>query len=307
VDAGFGGKVAGLTVDATYGAHTITLNRDLEVDGAASLGDATGRIDGGSQLLIGDANNTVAGSLNWTAGTLKGTGNTNVVVNTQSTCTIGGPGAKTIDGRFVKLNGISTWDGQSDILLQNSAILGNFGTFDYNSQGGVATVNGNNEPATEFINGNNATLNITAGDANSAMDCTAKVTNYNLVHVIQGAFETNAILNAGTITVDNGCLANLGQNAAAVTLDSTVVGAHPSILNGTGMAQFRPNCTVQVVGIVNVANVTDDSASVTVGNGAQLQVNGAYTWSPGVWTGGGTVQIGTNTAQLRNYYVERHV
>ena len=157
VDANFGGIVQSLHVDQNYNtdqngnAVAITLNGNLTVTTEADINGGT--VAGNGNLYIGD--HPPAGQvpqytavLNWQGGTLGGATTSWVYINSLSSANISGPAQKTLNGRNLTNYGTVNWTGGGNIQLNNTALVQDWGTMNFQSQNaGVISSDGRRKRA----------------------------------------------------------------------------------------------------------------------------------------------------------------
>ena len=259
--------VAGLTINAGV---------ILEVDGTLELGNLTGI----GQLKIN-------GTLNWSSGSMTGSGTT--LISSGGALNISGAGLKQIMTRSIINSGTITWTGAGSIdaaftTFQNAAS----GIFDMQSDAGFTSF------AYMFLN--SGTLKKSAGAGTSSFQATLK--NFGTVVASSGTLALNGLAGSsadGTFQAATG--ATLAFAAGTQTLSAS------SSVSGSGTVLFS-GADVQVLGAYTVSGTTAiTGGSVSFGapaTTAALEVSGGTLQGLGTltvtgscqWTGGAMAEAG---------------
>ncbi len=243
----------------------------------------------GGGTLNGSGTLTVSGTLNWTGGTMAGSGK--VVVGSSATMNIGGTVAldQELDNQ-----GNATWT--SGTLNMANGTLVNSGSFTGNSSSslnmtGTAGTNTFSNTGTFTDQGtgttqltdvfftNSGTLNVNAG----TLSLEGGFTNFAGTTLTGGIYDVKATLQFSS--------ANVQTNAATITLD----GSSAKIVDQTGanaMTSLSANSTAASLTLLDGAQLTTSSAftnqgSVTVdatGGSTVFNANGGYTQAGGTTT-----------------------
>lgn len=265
VDPAFGGVLTALTIDGSWNG-TISVNRSLTISNGLSLASGSWRGDGAV---------TIAGSSQWTGGTITlGAGGwTN-----NGTLTVAASGSLNLLGHGTLLNPGTINQSGNTLFLQGDgsgpSTLDNQGTYNFTGDGGI---DGSTGGGGVFIN--EATFTKTAGSGVSTVNApfdnrgavTARSGTLSLPSVVQisggtltggtwNVFDPAALsLNGGApLTANNGIVALTGPNAVFSNLTSLAAnGGSLSFLNGASFstaADFSNTGTL-AIGVTSIFTV----------------------------------------------------
>lgn len=282
----FGGAVNFATTGRTGALNgfgqPLNITGSLTVAGAAAL----------SGMLTGTGDLTVEGLLNWTSGTMTGTGRT---IARGGIAIDGGSSPTTIDTRTLINGGTSTWVGLGALALGNGATIENLA-------GAVFEIR-NNSPITSFgspalfLNG--GTLRKAIGSGVTAI--ASQFANTGTVEIQTGILNLTGLFtnfSAATTTLAGGTYqitgtlqfanANIATNAANIILN----GPTSQIVNQTGvnaLANFATNTAAASFTVQNgrtlstAANFTNEG-SLTVAAGSNFTTSRGFTQPSGTTT-----------------------
>jgi len=300
--AGTTGTAATLTVGAASGVQTLAIDRATLTIGAASTINSNGHVDFlvAQSVLTGAGDLAVNGTLNWSDGTMSGTGKT--TINPGGVLAIGSGGVTL--GRALDNAGVATWAG-GNFTLSAGVILNNLvgGTFDITADGrasGATTTPINNFGLFRQVAGTAGTV-ITAPVNNSGeLDALAASLSLNLGGLHTGSFSNapgatlnfgggSHVLAAGSVVNGSGTTTLTG-NASTLAASGTF-NAGSTLNVGAGAATLSAGCNVSAA-VVNVSggsvafNSTGPVSSMTVsagtlGGSSPVTVTGPLTLSGG--------------------------
>jgi hypothetical protein len=300
---GVSGSAFGGTVYVLGGysvTNTTLTNGTLNFGHDNSVANLT--MSGGTLTGLNDV--TVTGLLNWTAGTMSGTGRT----ISSGVLNISGSGGKTLDTRTLNNAGLATWTG-TDLSVINRAVLNNLAGATFDAQTDAALTAGFFNAPGSF---NNAGT-FTKSEGSGTTSVTIAFNNSGTAEVQIGTLQLNSTgTSSGTFTVDGG--ATLAFNPSGnhiLTATSTVNGAGNIQFSGGTvyvLGSFTPGGAMKVNnGTVNFASSVDLAALTftggTITGFADVTVEGALTWTGGTMSGPGTtVSKGTMAVSNTSFF-----
>jgi hypothetical protein len=224
-----------------------------------------------SGTLTGTGTFAVTGTLNWTGGTVSGTGFTLSIPST-ATAILSGNTDKTVNGATISLAGTTNWSGNGNIAFANAAVLSNLAGANFNIQND-ASVNG----IGAFTSAGTLTKSPTLGTTAIASSVTF-TNNGGTVNV-----------QSGTLDVAGGYTQNTGTStvAAGATLISS---SNHTVTINSGTLAGSGN-----IGSVSSATNVVNGGTVSPGGGTAgaLTINGNYTQGSG---GTLAIDLGGHTA-----------
>ena len=264
------GTAGSVTVGGASGTQTLAIDRATLTISSASVINANGHLDFlvAQSVLTGAGNLMVNGTLNWTNGTMSGTGTT----------TIGGGGVLAIEsggvtlGRTLNNGGTGTWSG-GNLTMSAGVVFNNLagGTLDITADGhvmGSATTPINNSGLFRQAAGTAGTI-VTAPFNNSGtLDVLAATLNLNL-----GGTHTSTMSNALGATL------NFGGGSHVLASSSFVTGAGVLSMSGnattlTASGAFDTGSTLSVTaGTATLASTCNLTGAILNISGANSVVN----------------------------------
>jgi MBG domain (YGX type) len=307
------GTAGSVTVGGVSGTQTLAIDRATLTISSASVINANGHLDFlvAQSVLTGAGNLMVNGTLNWTNGTMSGTGTT----------TIGGGGVLAIEsggvtlGRTLNNGGTGTWSG-GNLTLSAGVVFNNLagGTFDITADGhvmGSATTPINNSGLFRQAAGTAGTI-VTAPFNNSGtLDVLAATLNLNLggTHTSTMSNALGATLNfgggshvlaSGSFVTGAGVLSMSGNATTLTASGAFDTGSTLSVTAGTATLASTCNLTGAILNISGANSVVNfnSSGSVAVVNltGGTLGGTSPITVTGLLTLGGGTITSSLVTA-----------
>jgi hypothetical protein len=266
VPAGTTATAGTITVGGASGTQALAIDRATLTVSGASVINANGHLDFlvAQSILTGAGNLTVNGTLNWTNGTMSGTGTT----------TIGGGGVLAIEsggvtlGRTLNNGGTGTWSG-GNLTMSAGVVFNNLagGTFDITADGRLSG------SATTPIN-NSGLFRQTAGTTSTIV--TAPLNNSGTLDVLAATLSLNlGGTHTGTMSNALGTTLNFGGGSHVLAAGSFVTGAGVLNLSG-GATTLTASGTFDVTGsTLSVTAGTATLASTCNLIGATLNISGA--------------------------------
>ena len=259
-----------------HNAVVSVTDTDVEISAPLTLGDYSSSV---ASRLVVTGELVVSGPLNWTGGTIAGSGQTHV----QTQLNIDGPSTKYLDGHTLINEATATWGGTGPVCASNGAI---------------------------FVNQQDATFDIRADARFSQGSGTGTFDNRGTLRKSLGPGTTSfevALDNSKTVEIANGTLGLSGGGEsnggflvkANTTLDfagGSYTLAEGARINGEGDVIVH-NAVVSVTG-----TDVEISAPLTLGddssfNGTALEVSGrltvsrSFAWKAGVIRGAGETLV----------------
>jgi hypothetical protein len=256
-----GGSATGDFVAASgaaieFNGATYTLNTGADLSGAGFVRLSSGtltianavsaeRFEITSGTLNGTGTLTVSNLLNWSGGTMGGSGATTIPVGANAVIT--GSVTKLLDARTLNLQGTATWTGTGGLGLQNAAVINNSGSFDMQgdlnllASGGAASSINNSGTFTKSSGTGTGTISVAFNNTGTfqivsgTLNVPGGFTNQNLIAIgkagrlnVQGAFSQNAVAIirldiAGTAAGTFGRVTATGAATINGTLDLRLV------------------------------------------------------------------------------------
>src|ERR1022692_2756414 len=307
------GTAGSVTVGGGSGTQTLAIDRATLTISSASVINANGHLDFlvAQSVLTGAGNLMVNGTLNWTNGTMSGTGTT----------TIGGGGVLAIEsggvtlGRTLNNGGTGTWSG-GNLTMSAGVVFNNLagGTLDITADGhvmGSATTPINNSGLFRQAAGTAGTI-VTAPFNNSGtLDVLAATLNLNLggTHTSTMSNALGATLNFGggshvlassSFVTGAGVLSMSGNTTTLTASGAFDTGSTLSVTAGTATLASTCNLTGAILNISGANSVVNfnSSGSVAVVNltGGTLGGTSPITVTGLLTLGGGTITSSLVTA-----------
>ncbi len=266
----------------SVGSSVTVSNGTANFSSASSISTVTATLAGGT--LTGSSSVTVTGTLNWSGGTMSGTGAT--VIPSGGAFNISGASDHLFDARTINNSGAVTFTATSagDLDVANGAVFNNLsgGVFDIQSDSVVLDFNAGTEGAFNNV----GTLRKSAGTGTSTIDI--------------------AFNNTGTVDVQTGTL-SLTKGG---TSDSGFSGAAGTLQFGGGTHVLNSGATISIPNVVfssGTATLNDDynaTTSTTVSggtanfNGTVTSIGSSVTVSFGTANFSSSSSISTTTATL---------
>ncbi len=231
--------------------HSLTSNATLNISSGTLSLTAASSLSGGLTLsagiLTGPGNLTLKGTINWTGGTMSGTGTTTVAVG--ATLNLNGGSSEGLDTRALTNLGHIVWSNPNDLYLSNGAVLTN---------GTGASFTALNDRSIIFNGGINSVFTNAGTFTKSASTGTTTLNDVQFI-------------NTGTLNVQSGTLSLTSglQNTKAVsvakagTLSLGGTNRLGGTVSGAGTVGFNFNAT-DVVGAFNVTGTTNIGSNATV-------------------------------------------
>ncbi len=305
-----GGSASGtFTAPATamveWTGGIFTLNAGAQLNGAglyrispgtvtANANTAVENMDLINGTLDGTGTVTINNAMNWTAGTMGGSGRT--IISPGATLTIANPSAVLLSARTLENGGTALWTGAGNIgllsgiitnragalfLVQNAAVINfvsgacridNAGTFRKSANAGTTTI------ASGVGFNNSGTVEIQTG----TLLCNGSFTNNGAVNLSAGA--TNRLAGGesanGSFTAPATALAEWTSGTFTLNTGAQLNGAGLYKING-GRVTANANVMVENLDLINGA--LDGTSTVTVAN--------AMNWPSGSMGGSGRTII----------------
>ena len=308
-----------VTVSSAANLPTIAIATSVTISGLTINSGATVTVDGTLALQgssTGSGNLTVNGALNWSSGTMSGSGVTTIAAG--GTLDFLGA-AKTLDGRTINNAGTATVSGPAVTLtMANGAIFNNqaSGSFEIRNDSTIASLGtGNtfNNPGTfsrtlgsgiatvGAVFNNTGTVNITSGTLSFSGSGTN--THTGPFNATGGTLRFNGgthNVNAGANVTGTEVTFDLGT----ITIASTYNVSGTTSVNGATVG-FTPASTITslgatltvTLGTLNLASgdpialTTLTLTTGTLSGSDNITVSGVTTWSGGTMSGSGTTSI----------------
>jgi len=286
---------AGTTLRLLAGAHTFTTTSKTLGAGTLVLQNTTFNVGSGQVVeigtplrmtggtLTGEGRLRALGGLDWSGGTMTGTGVTELPAETVNT--LSGTGTKVIrEGRTLENFGTVTMSGGTLQYAQTPATV-------INREGAVWVVSDEADFG-QFFGGtylfqNEGTFRKTGAGTTTAFN-PISVVNSGVLLVEEGAVDMHAGLNhSGTVTVFDGTTLRLVTGTHEFTTASQTVGLGTLVLQNT---TFNVG-TGQVVAIETPLRMTGGTLT---GEG-RLRALGGLDWSGGTMTGTGVTELPAGT------------
>ncbi len=268
------------TVTSIIGGGSLTILRgEIALTGSGEIGHLTlDRPFGDDSILRVPDTFTITSSFDWIGGTLTGAGTT--VVPAGSTLALTGSGVREINGHTFDLAGAGTWSGTGMLVLRNSGVFQNEGSF---------TDLGNNSIGQIFNTGTNVFENagafIKSGGVGTTT-VTVPLVNSGTVDAESGTLSINGNgSSTGLITTNIGATTRFDGGASAATFNletGTIISGSGSVLLSSG--------TLNVAGDIS-APVFALAGSATLSGAATLTVTESLTWSGGTMSGPGATDV----------------
>jgi hypothetical protein len=292
------GGTANFTSPVTSLGSSLTVSLGTaNLSGGGAITVAAVTLSGGT--LTGSDNLTVSTTMNWTGGTLSGTGST--LIGISGALTIAGAADKTLDGRTLNLAGTTTWTDTGNIVLANGATLNNQGSGGFTIQNDqtvsgsgtfrnagtlnkASAANGTTTIAAgvAFSNNTGGTVNVQSGTLSVAGNYTqnggdtvvsagATLASGGLVNVLGGTLS-----GAGTVT---GNVSNAGTLFGTLTINGNVTNSGQLNPGGSGVVgtiTINGNYTQTASGVLNIT-IQD----AMPGDFSQLIITGTATLQAG--------------------------
>jgi hypothetical protein len=264
---------------------TTTLLTDQTLPSPVTLGSSSS-----IGTITGSGNVTISGQLNWSNGTMTGTGKTTLAVTALTTLgAASGPSALNLNRVLDNAGTVNYVIPASGALsLSTSGVLNNLAGATFNvtssSTGSITAFSGN----AGTIN-NAGTMNFNGASSSSTMTSSAPLNNSGTLNLNLGALAGSFTLtNTGTINVmpDVGLGGSVTNNGALNFTGGTSV-------FGVGSFTNSPTGHVNVLaGSLTLTGTNSNSGNINVMPGAQLSINGNYQQLAGSSiTGGGSVAM----------------
>ncbi|MBN1934093.1 MAG: hypothetical protein JW934_05490 [Anaerolineae bacterium] len=277
-----------LSTNTTVGSLTVQSSGELTIASGGAL-----TINGAFTLagtLTGDGDVTVNGGMDWTGGTLSGSGKT--IIAPGATLTIDGSSYKSLSGRTIQNQGVATWSGTADIYGSGGAVFDNDGAFEVR--------NSESFGGSEMTFNNNGVFTKTLSSGTTEM--AAVFNNNGVVNVQIGLLS----LDAGGVSTGGHFRGAAGStlrfNGATHDLDTGSSIVHPNVLfewgtvnlNGdydVGHTTLKSSATVNLNSSASVTSTAFTQSGGTLGGSADLVVTSAYNWTGGTLSGSGKTII----------------
>jgi len=232
-------------------------------------------LSGVSPTLTGSGTLTVRESLDWSAGTMSGSGRT--IVETNAILNI--PGGFTLNTRTLENGGTAFWTGAGPSFVTGAVITNRPGALFY-LPGTGALVSA--DATSRFDNA--GTLRKTSNNGITTVG--TRFNNYGTVEIQSGTLElTGGGANTGSYAVSAGAALNLSGGTNTSTGSSSITGAGQFTVSGA---------TATLAGLVSVAGSNTFS-------GGTANLTGSYVCSDNVVTvSGGTVNVSGNCTFIDN-------
>lgn len=243
--------------------------------------------------ITGEAVLTVTGQMDWSAGTLSGSGSTKI--NAGASLIISGDNHKDLDARTLVNEGVVSWSGDGEIKLHHSAVI-------QNQAGALFEVQNNErmdyvleDSGGSFINA--GTLTKSAGDDETQIDPVFTNTGAGVVNANSGILR----FERGDTTVSSGGNFNVTSGNYLVLAERTFI-FDGATFNGDGTVQiFDVEVTTGAGVIVEVTGAgilinsgvnmeLDESRAMFKGDGPVI-VDGKFTLKRGTITGSGAFTV----------------
>ena len=214
------------TNDLTIAGGTVSFNGTGTV-APPTVTQTSGALDGAQTVTVGNL-------MNWTSGTMSGTGRT--VIPAGATLNLGGPNGMTLTTRTLENGGTANWTGAGSFLVNGGVITNRAGAL-FTAQTAVSMNYDGGVPRFD----NAGTFRTTAAGTTSI---SASLNNFNLVDMRAGILAlSGGGTNAGTISVPAGTTLNFNGGVFAA--------GPASIISGAGSLQFNGG-SATLAGTVNV-------------------------------------------------------
>lgn len=251
------------------GAGVMNMNGTLTVLGPVSVDNATQ-----TGTLAGAGVVTIAKTLDWSNGTMFGTGST--VISPQATAALESANTKSLSQRAFDNQGVTTWQDSGTIALSSGATITNAGTLLATGDAGMTFFGGG---ATTFTNTGTFRKNGASG-----------LTSINGV-VLNSAGIID--VQTGTLRLSTTGTASGPISLAANTSLDTVNGAYTLAggANVTGAGLLNDNGTLTINDTINVDHAALSGTLTTAG---VLAIKQTLDWSNGTKFGAGSLVIDPN-------------
>ena len=284
---------------------TATINISDTVDVSGNVDAEVAFLNLSNGTLTGNATITVTGNLNWTGGTMAGSGNI-VILNGALFNISGGSSGRTVNTRTVNNAGTTVFEPGTTVSMGQGAVFNNQvgalfdmksnAVFDYTTAGGVPQFN------------NLGTLRKSAGTGTSTIDI--PVNSSSPVEVQTGTLSlTLGGASSGNFTVSSGAVLHFGGGTHTITLgDGESISAAGRVRFSAGTTSIGGAGDYNVTGNTEVTGGTVNFNGVattvnallsggTLGGSGTLSVTGNLDWTGGNFGGSGNLDI-ANTATL---------
>ena len=315
---GGGGSAAGV-LDISSGARlaldtAFTLDAGAVISGAGSARNSSTLTVAGAATVTGTLEQqgtltgagtlTVPGRLDWTTGTLSGTGATDISAG--GTLNLSGAASKTLSGRPVSVGGTATWTAGDIVFYNGTLTVLAGGLFDIQTDADLRDNDGGG-PGEVVVLG---TLRKSAGAGTTAIGShfgagggvNATVGVGGVVQVTSGTLQfDDAFDNQGTARALGSLLILAGGGSSSGTFERDATGSHQftggtqTLSSGAGfvgdgqalIAGGRLDAAAGAV--VNVKHLTLSSGYQ--GGAGRLNITHSFTWTGGRLDGSGTNQL----------------
>jgi hypothetical protein len=318
----FSGGTANLTGNYTCANNTLVISgaATANFNGTGTVAPATLallRVGNGNPTLSGNNTITVLSQMEWTGGTMSGSGRT--IIPPGATLNLADPGSVTLS-RTLENRGTALWTGAGSLGLNNgtftnragalfhaqnaatisssgSSRFDNAGTFRKSANAGVTTISAsfNNAGAVEIQTG---TLNLSGGGTNSGSFDVPLGAGITFSAGTYDAGPGSSIAGAGNLTVSGGTanlagLVNLsGSNTVSggtANLTGNFVCTNNALeISGAATANFNGTGTVAPA---NLALLRVGNGNPTLSGNNTVTVLGQMDWTGGTMSGGGRTII----------------
>jgi fibronectin-binding autotransporter adhesin len=186
---------------------------------------------------------TISTGLDWSAGTVSGSGG--LTIPATGTVSLTGSGPRTLDARHLSTAGTLNWTGTGSLHLNNHAVLDNQGQINLLANTALAI-----DTLTAQAAGEMANTGVVNQESSGTTEIDVTLSGAGTIHVTDGMLTLNPIgagVLDGPIAVDNG---TLNFNSGGITL-----GSH-SVLTGNGEVDFGSIQSAEIDGTYNFGGTT---------------------------------------------------
>ena len=265
---------------------TLTCNQDIVV---ANLGLLNGTLGGSGAV-------TVNSVVNWTTGTMNGTGRT--IIAPGATLNINNPGSVSLSSRSLENGGTALWTGAGSITLGSGAVITNRSGALFNAQN-AAALSYASGAVCRFDNAGTFRKDTSAGTTTFGFN--VSLNNYGTVDLQTGTLLCNdSFLNNGAVTLSAGATNQLASGGSA---NGSFTASPTALVDWTG-GTFTLNPAAQLNGAglyyINGATLTCNQDIVvanlgllngTLGGSGAVTVNSVMNWTAGTMNGTGRTII----------------